>query len=137
MLSVPKNQIISVFLGVILLASVASFSPTPVSGYVTCSTGLIETRDDYKNYDRDIYPLESSSGNYNFVMPIVSSGSDEDKSGTVKFSYQVQAGGSSRGGATDGAIIVPEKDIGTREIVKDPEWGKYGLGSTQPFCLWN
>ena len=135
MLSVPKNQIISVFLGIILLASVASFSPTPVSGSFGCGAGIMETRDKYEKFDdygenADEFDLISDSGDYNFVMPYVGFSIFEDEDfGTVKFSYQVQAGGKNN----IGAIIVPEKDIGTREIDAVPYYESY-RGHTPTFA---
>jgi len=138
-LKIDTNQIISVFLGIILLASVASFSPIPVYGSLLCNTGSIEARDKYEKFDDygespPDFELISDSGDYNFVMPWVGfSIFGDDNPGTVKFSYQVQAGGSKRGGTTDGAIIVPEKDIDTRVIDAIPYYEKY-RGHTPPFA---
>ena len=78
-------------------------------------------------------PDQVESEDYTHVMPgIKATAFTTEVNGTVKFSYQVQAGGK----WNKGAIIQVEKEIGTSEIDKKPweQGGVYYGGGTPSFA---
>jgi len=119
MLSVSKNQIISVFLGIVLLSSVASFSPAPVNAQMpdfVCKWTQSFVTDDFVDTGSNQYDFIPEQ-DYTHVLPGITAyggsfGMPELK-GTVKFSYQYEG--------MDGL-----QEMTTREV--DPEFG-----SGQPF----
>ncbi|MCH8972869.1 MAG: FecR domain-containing protein [Thaumarchaeota archaeon] len=130
MLSVPKNQIISVFLGVILLASVASFSPTPVNAAITldvpffCHWFLPIRDSSYVNTGSE--PNEFfAEDNYNYVMPGISAWGGQfgvpPITGTVTFSYQIE-----------GYDQIPITTRAANPYTATGEFGE-GTGETTPF----
>lgn len=121
-LKIDTNQIISVFLGIILLSSVAAV--LPVSAYDTdswCNWRGSFFRDGYEKLTSGVSPVLKVSDDYTHVMPAINAWGDQ-------FGVPPLPGGS------DVTFFYYEEDSNEKKFIRnelvDPE---YGAGETIPF----